>query len=225
MKGGCLGCCRCAFENVCVYNDGFCDWYRNELLSSDIIVFATEIRDRFISSGLKQVFDRSFFLGHTPTMKDKTVGYMVSGNLRGNEILQEFFGAFSDCGRFGFGKAISDECADSAEMDDRIDSFAQSLTDNAKSGYIRPPVFYEIGGRKVFRDMIWGWMRPIFTADHRYYKKYKMYDFPQNDYKMRFKRTMLGLLLSIPRVRKATLPTMKEHMIEPFDRVLENYKK
>lgn len=225
MKGGCLGCCRCAFENVCVYNDGFCDWYRNELLSSDIIIFASGIHDRFFSSRLKQVFDRSFFLGHTPTMKNKTVGYIVSGNLRGNEILHEFFSAFSDCGRFGFGKAISDECADSAELDDRIDSFAQSLVDYAKSGFIRPPGFYEIGGRKIFRDMIWGWMRPIFRADHRYYKKHKLYDFPQYEYKMRLERTMLGLLLSIPCVKKAALPMMKEHMIEHFDKVLSEIKK
>lgn len=220
MKGGCLGCCRCAFENKCVYNDGFCDWFRNELLASDIIVFAGNVKDRFISSGFKQMFDRSFFLGHTPKMKGKTIGYMVSGNLQDNGVLREFFTVFTHCGGMGAGIAISDECSSSEELDEIIDSFARELSDYAKKGYIRPHTFYTVGGHKIFRDMIWGSMRPIFRADHHYYKKNKLYDFPQYDLRMRLERTFMWVLLGIPRVRGAVLPRMKEHMVKPLDKVL-----
>ena len=225
MKGGCTGCCRCAFENKCIYNDGFCDWFRDELLASDIIIFAGSVRDRFISSGFKQLMDRSFFLGHTPKMKGKTMGFMVSGNLRDNRILQEFFTVFTECGGMGFGKAISDECSSSEELDEIIDSFVQELLNYAQNSYIRPPTFYAVGGHKIFRDMIWGGMRPIFRADHRYYKKNKLYDFPQYDLRMRLERMFLWFLLGIPQVRRAVLPRMREHMVEPLDKVLESIGK
>lgn len=224
MKGGCLGCCQCAFENECIYKDGFCEWYLNELLSADIIIFAGRIRDRFLSSDFKQLFDRSFFLGHTPKMKGKTIGYMVSGSLSDNQTLQEFFSAFTDCGMLGFGKAISDECTDSAELDDIIDSFAAEISEYAISRYISPPTFYAVGGHKIFRDMIWGGMKAIFRADHRYYKKNKLYDFPQYNLKNRFECFLMRLFMSVPQVRRVVKPNMQEHMAKPLDEVLARIK-
>ena len=72
--------------------------------------------------------------------------------------------------------------------------------------------------------MIWGGMRPIFRADHRYYKKNKLYDFPQYDYRMRIGRTFLGVLMAIPWIQKATIPKLKEHMVKPLDKVLDQIK-
>ncbi len=223
MKGGCLGCCRCGYDNTCVYTDGFDEWYRNTLLSSDIIIFAGEIHDRFLSSGFKQVFDRSFFMGHIPAFKGRTIGYMISGPLSGNPVLMEFFRAFTDCGGVGCGGIISDESDDPAEIDRRIDSFASSLLSCAGSGYVPPPTFYAVGGHKIFRDMIWGGMRAIFRADHRYFKRNGLYDFPQYEYTDRLRSFFLTLILAIPAARRSVFLKMKEHMVEAHDRVLEGY--
>ncbi|MDG6249623.1 NAD(P)H-dependent oxidoreductase [Methanocalculus sp.] len=224
MKGGCLGCCRCGYDNTCVYTDGFSEWYRNTLLSSDIIIFAGEIHDRFLSSGFKQVFDRSFFMGHIPAFKGRTIGYMVSGPLCENPVLMEFFRAFTDSEGVLCGHIISDESDDPAEIDRRIDSFASSLISSAGSGYSPPPTFYAVGGHKIFRDMIWGGMRAIFRADHRYFKRNKLYDFPQYQYTQRLRSSLLRLLLVFPPARRSVFLRMKEHMVEAHDRVLEAYK-
>ena len=89
------------------------------------------------------------------------------------------------------------------------------------SGYIAPAGFPVVGGHKVFRDEIWGHMRAVFRADHAWYKKNGMYDFPQNNLRDRVYTTLLSLFLSIPRVRKKAEKEMKEHMVEPFARVFE----
>ncbi|MGB9220905.1 NAD(P)H-dependent oxidoreductase, partial [Methanoregula sp.] len=43
MKGGCLGCCQCGYDNTCVYTDGYIDFFRNKLLPADIIIMAGSV--------------------------------------------------------------------------------------------------------------------------------------------------------------------------------------
>jgi len=76
--------------------------------------------------------------------------------------------------------------------------------------------FPTVGGHKVFRDEIWGSMRAVFRADHAYNKKHGLYDFPQAGYSRRARTT----LLSLPPVRKKAEQQMKQHLIQPFARVL-----
>ena len=75
MNGGCLGCCRCAFDNTCVYTDGFSEFWKETVLPADIIIFAGTVKDRYLSAAFKQVFDRSFFLGHVPSFDRKAGGF------------------------------------------------------------------------------------------------------------------------------------------------------
>jgi multimeric flavodoxin WrbA len=51
IKGGCLGCLKCSYNNVCVYQgkDGFIDFY-NELKDFDIVIFAGSLKGRYLSS-------------------------------------------------------------------------------------------------------------------------------------------------------------------------------
>ncbi len=55
IKGGCLGCCRCAYDNTCVYEDkdGFTAFYREKVTTADIVVYAGAIRDRYLSARWK----------------------------------------------------------------------------------------------------------------------------------------------------------------------------
>jgi multimeric flavodoxin WrbA len=56
IKGGCLGCVKCGYDNQCIYKDGFTDFWENTMKKADIIIFAGEIKDRYLSSQFKKVF-------------------------------------------------------------------------------------------------------------------------------------------------------------------------
>ena len=77
MKGGCLGCCQCGYDNTCIYNDGYVDFFKSKLVPADIIIMAGSVPDRYLSSTWKQFFDRSFFNGHTPSLKGKQIGFVM----------------------------------------------------------------------------------------------------------------------------------------------------
>jgi len=83
LTGGCLGCLRCGYDNECAYKgkDSFVKFYNKHIKSSDVIVYAGEIVDRYLSSDWKKYFDRRFFNTHAPTMTGKQIGYIISGPL------------------------------------------------------------------------------------------------------------------------------------------------
>jgi hypothetical protein len=80
---------------------------------------------------------------------------------------------------------LTDESADSIEIDNLLQSFAERLIRYSEKGYIKPKNFLGVGGHKIFRDDIWGRLRMIWQADHRYFKENGKYDFPHKDYGLR----------------------------------------
>jgi len=52
IKGSCLGCLRCGYDNQCVYRDkyGYIEFYNTKVREADILVFAGAISDRYLSS-------------------------------------------------------------------------------------------------------------------------------------------------------------------------------
>jgi hypothetical protein len=86
---------------------------------------------------------------------------------------------------------------------------------------MKSPTFLGVGGIKVFRDDIWGRLRPTFQADHRFYKKHGVYDFPQNDYKMRLIVGIFMLLEKLPAFRKEYVKRTKAEMVKPLQKVIE----
>ena len=56
IRGGCLGCCQCGLDNVCVYKhaDDVCEVYR-KLMAADIVILAGSVQDRYLSSLWKTV--------------------------------------------------------------------------------------------------------------------------------------------------------------------------
>ncbi len=87
---------------------------------------------------------------------------------------------------------------------------------------MKPATFLGIGGAKIFRDDIYGRLRFPFQADHRFYRKRGMYDFPQKDCKSRSTNPMLMLLTKIPSMRKEIYTRrIKTEMIKPLQKVLK----
>jgi multimeric flavodoxin WrbA len=220
IRGGCLGCCQCAYDNTCVYTDRYVDFFKNRLAPADILIMAGSVHDRYLSSTWKQFFDRSFFKGHTPGLAGKQIGFVIAGPLQQLRSLREILAAWVDNGRCN-AFVVTDEAASSGELDGLLDGLAERLARSAEAGYLPPHTFYAVGGHKIFRDNIYGGMRFVFQADYRYYCRHGMFDFPQADLKTRLLNAIMIPLTRIPGFRKRVYADMKHHMIEPFKSVLE----
>jgi hypothetical protein len=221
IRGGCLGCCQCGYDNTCVYIDGYRDFYQNTLVPADIIIMAGSVRDRYLSSTWKQFFDRSFFKGHTPGLEGKQVGFVIAGPFHQIAPLKEMLTAWGDNGRCQV-HFVTDEVQDSRELDALLDTLAKRLVQGADAGYIPPHTFYAVGGHKIFRDNIYAGMRAAFQADYRYYREHGMFDFPQADLRTRMLNTFLTPLTRIPSFRKRMFADLKKYMVQPFEPVLRD---
>jgi multimeric flavodoxin WrbA len=203
ISGACLGCMRCGYDYSCVYKDGFTDFYNHRVRTSDIIVFAGSVKGRYLSSLWKTFYDRAYFWNHTPSLAGKQLGYIISGPLRQNPNLIQILEASSTARQHAnHVDIITDESENSEEIDALLQHFAQSLVSNAEEGYVKPQNFLGVGGHKVFRDDIWGRLRPLWQADYRYYKKAKLFDFPQKDFKIKLMTPLLMLLTKFPSFRR-----------------------
>jgi len=116
---------------------------------------------------------------------------------------------------------VTDEPDNSAEIDALLQSLAERLIRFASEGYMRSYTFLGVGGRKLFRDEIWGRLRPSFAADYRFYQKHGMYDFPQKDYRTRVIVGIFMLLTRIPAFRKEYARRTKSEMIKPLQKIVE----
>ena len=225
IKGGCLGCIQCGYDNSCSYGDkdGYIEFFNSKVRPSDVLVFAGNIKDRYLSSRWKLFFDRSFFNNHTPVFVGKQVGFIVSGPLRQIPNLRQILEAWFECEQSNMVDIITDESEDSTQIDGLLHSLAERLIRFSIEGYKKPATFLGVGGTKIFRDDIYGRLRFPFRADHRYYRRHGMYDFPQKDYKVRINNAIMTVLVKIPSIRKEIYnQRIKTEMIKPFQKVLKS---
>lgn len=224
IKGGCLGCIKCGYDNSCSYDDkdGYREFFNTKVKAADVIVVAGTIKDRYLSSRWKMFFDRSFFNTHTPTMIGKQIGFIISGPLRQIPNLRQVMEGHFEVQQGSIVDFITDEGEDSAEIDELLQSLAQRLVQFTHEGYLKPITFLGVGGMKIFRDDIYGRLRFPFRADHKFYSEHGLYDFPQKNYKLRIINSMMLLLTKIPSLRKEIYTLrMKTEMIKPFQEILE----
>lgn len=224
IKGGCLGCCRCSYDNTCVYDgqDGFIGFYREKVQTADIVVYAGAIRDRYLSARWKTYFDRTFFNNHVPTLGGKQFAFLVSGPLAQLANLRQILEAYGECQHSAFLGIVTDE-GESPETDALLDRLAAAAVEQAERGYLPPPSFLSVAGGKLFRDEIWARMRFPFVADHRYYQANGLYDFPQRDWAARLRSVFMYWLVHIPAVRKEIYgPKFTTHMLAPLKKLVDS---
>jgi multimeric flavodoxin WrbA len=222
MKGGCLGCIQCGYDNVCAYDDGFAEFYNRKLKGTDILVFAGAIKDRYLSSLWKMYFDRTFFNNHAPTLQGRQLGFIVSGPLSRVENLREVLRAFAEWQQMNLVDFVSDEFGSSSEIDDMLQGLAKRLARYSEKNYVRPPTFLGVSSMKLFRDAIWGKHRVVFQADHRNFSKNGVYDFPYKDVKTVLFNAFVMLMCKLPAFRKKFYKKLiKPKMIEPHRKLLK----
>jgi multimeric flavodoxin WrbA len=219
---GCIGCIACAFDYECVFHgkDDIETLYE-KMSGYDAIIFAGEMRGRYLSSLWKRFFDRRFFRNHSLIYPGKQMGYLISGPLAQESNLLEILQAMAELEECNYLGALTDEDPDSANIDERMDAFAKKMIRFAKTRTVIPQTFLGIGGRKLFRDEIWGPMRFPFRMDYRYYKKHGYYDFPQKDVRSRMNNAFMLFLLKLPKIKKGIRLKMKEHMVGPYKKILQ----
>jgi multimeric flavodoxin WrbA len=224
VKGGCLGCIQCGYNYECTYTgkDDFIEFYNTRLKTADVLIFAGTIQDRYLSSRWKLFFDRSFFNTHTPSFMGKQMGFIISGPLGQLPNLRQIFEGYVEWQQANLVDFVTDEYGDSLQIDATLQNFARRLISLSEKHYVKPRTFLGVGGMKIFRDDIWGKLRFPFQADHSFYKRHGLYDFPQRDYKTRIIVTLLMLLTKIPTMRKEIYrKRMREEMIKPLQKILK----
>ncbi|MHA1382918.1 MAG: NAD(P)H-dependent oxidoreductase [Candidatus Helarchaeota archaeon] len=219
IKGGCLGCIRCAYNYECQYmgKDEYMEFYENKVISSDIIIFAGTIKDRYLSSRWKLYFDRSFFKNHSPTLMGKQIGLIISGPLRQISNLRQFFEGYFETQYTNLVDIVTDEYESSDEVDLLLENLAKRLIIFSDKKYIKPMTFMGFAGIKVFRDDIYGRLRFPFIADYKLYKKIGLYNFPKTS----FKNKILGFLSKSKRFRKEVNKRIIPEMIKPLQKELK----
>lgn len=219
FKGGCLGCFGCAITGACVYKDGFDSFLRNEIQTADAFVYAFTISDHFTHSSFKCFDDRQFCNGHRTVTHGTPVAYLISGDYRYENNLRMIVEGRSEVG----GNYLCGVATDEGDTAGEIKTLAKALVFAMKNKLSRPANFYGVGGMKIFRDLIYV-MQGMMKADHQFYKKHGIYDFPQKQKGTILKMKLVGAMLAVPSVKKKMKGQMDKYMIMPYEKVIEQAK-
>jgi len=222
IRSGCMGCIQCGLDNECVYRDAD-EVYAvyQKLMAAGVLVFAGAVKDRYLSSRWKLFWDRGFFNNHVPMFVGKQIGWLISGPLMQIPNLRQILEAYAQLQQANLFGLVTDQCADSRQLDRLLESFARRLVLCAETGYMQPPSFFSVAGAKLFRDEIWTSLRLVFQADHRYYRQHGLYNFPKRSLKTRLSEGVLTLLTKIPAFRREFRKRIKTEMIKPLEKMLE----
>lgn len=217
MLGGCLGCLQCVFNGTCFYKDNFKEII-TKVEKADMLIYALSIKNNFFSSRFKMYNDRFFQNGHRITSHGKVIAYLMTGPYSNLYSLKLFVNSVIDVGGYYPAGFVSDEYEDagtiSALIKETTDKAVWALDNKVK----RPCMFPGVGGRKIFRDLVYG-MKWLLKEDHRFYKKNKLYDYPQNNIKAK----LFGFLMSFMMLSKKNrqkIYKISQNNMSRFEKIL-----
>ncbi|MBE6968517.1 MAG: iron-sulfur protein [Ruminococcaceae bacterium] len=216
LQGGCLGCFRCAVSEKCVYKDGFDRFLREKIQTADAIVYAFTVSDHSMGARFKMYDDRNFCNGHRTVTVGMPVAYLCSGPYSTESNLRDVIEARAETG----GNFLCGVATDERNPDAAVDTLAKSLAFALETGHTAPQNFWGVGGMKIFRDLIWQ-MRGMMRADHKFYKKQGIYDFPQKKFFSSLKMYGVGLLLSNEKILSKMGNKMNEGMLMPYKKMFD----
>lgn len=215
FRGGCLGCFHCATDGACIYNDGFDDFLRKKIQRADSIVYAFSIKDHSMGALFKTYDDRQFCNGHRTVTMGKPTAYLIDGEFSAEKNLQMILEGRSQVG----GNFMAGIATNEGIESDSILSCADKLAYALEHRITVNENFYGAGGKKIFRDLVYE-MQGMMQADHKFYKKNNLYDFPQKNVGTILFMKLVGLLLRMPASRAKVQPKMAEGMLMPYERII-----
>lgn len=216
FDGGCLGCFNCAGDGKCIYKDNFDSFLRNEIQTNDAIVIAFSIKDHSMGARFKIYDDRQFCNGHRTVTEGMPFMYIINGDYENEQNLKTIVEARAEVGHnFLAGVGYNKET-----LVKSIERLVYALNYQ----YVQPRNFYGIGGMKIFRDLIWI-MRGIMKADHIYYKKHGVYDFPQKKRGQMMLMCLLGSMVRNKKIKAKMGNKFNEGMVMPYKKVIDKLDK
>ena len=216
FMGGCLGCFNCAGDGKCIYKDNFDTFLRENIQTADAIVIAFTIKDHSMGARFKMYDDRQFCNGHRTVTEGMPFAYIINGDYESEHNLKTIVEARAEVGHnFLAGVGYNQET---------IVSTIKKLEYAIENNFVQPRNFYGVGGMKIFRDLIWI-MRGIMKADHVYYKKHGVYDFPQKKRGQMMLMCFLGAMVRNKKIKAKMGNKFNEGMIAPYQKVIKKAKK
>ena len=212
FTGGCLGCFNCATDGKCIYKDGFDNFLRENIQTKDAIIVAFTIKDHSMGARFKMYDDRQFCNGHRTVTEGMPFAYIINGDYESEHNVKTIVEARAEVG----GNYLAGVGYDK----ETLIATSKKLVYALENKLNMPRNFYGVGGMKIFRDLIWV-MRGIMKADHEFYKKHGVYDFPQ---KQRGRMILMCLLGSLMRNKKISAKMgnkFNEGMLAPYKKVLD----
>ncbi|MGM0596507.1 MAG: NAD(P)H-dependent oxidoreductase [Myxococcota bacterium] len=226
LKSGCRGCLKCASDLVCIFDkaDKFRETVAELVVPADIIIFAVNIENIYLSYRWQQFITRFFCNGHVPLFQNKQIGVLVSGPLSGFSYLQDVLGNIiyeSESNLAGF---VTDEVQNNEILDHQITDLARKVQLFHNQNYFAPKKFPGIAGRKLFRDKIMESLGVVFPNDFKHYSRQGYFDFPNTRYVKRFVNFILRNFLKIPPIKKRFYQKeIVPGMIRPYAKVLNKH--
>ena len=216
FAGGCLGCFNCAGDGKCIYKDGFDKFLREEIQTNDAIVIAFTIKDHSMGARFKMYDDRQFCNGHRTVTEGMPFMYIINGDYENEQNLKTIVEARAEVGHNFLAGVATDE----ETMKKSIERLVYAMNYE----YVQPRNFYGVGGMKIFRDLIWI-MRGIMKADHVYYKKHGVYDFPQKKRGQMMLMCLLGSMVRNKKIKAKMGNKFNEGMVAPYKKVIDKLDK
>ena len=212
FSGGCLGCFNCAGSGKCIYKDGFDSFLRDNIQTGNAIIIAFSIKDHSMGARFKMYDDRQFCNGHRTVTEGMPFAYIVNGDYESEHNLKTIVDARAEVG--------GNYLAGVGYNKETIIATSKKLAYAMENKLVMPRNFYGVGGMKIFRDLIWI-MRGIMKADHEFYKKHGVYDFPQKQRGKMILMCLLGSMVRNPKIKAKMGNKFNEGMIAPYKKILD----
>lgn len=212
FSGGCLGCFNCAGDGKCIYKDKFDEFLRENIQTADSIIIAFSIKDHSMGARFKMYDDRQFCNGHRTVTEGMPFAYIVNGDYLSETNLAQIVEARAEVGH----NYLAGVGYDKDSMAATINKLEYAL----ENKYVTPRNFYGVGGMKIFRDLIWI-MRGIMKADHKFYKKHGVYDFPQKQRGKMMVMCLLGSMVRNKKIKAKMGNKFNEGMVAPYKKVVK----
>ena len=216
FAGGCLGCFNCAGDGKCIYKDEFDKFLREEIQTNDAIVIAFTIKDHSMGARFKMYDDRQFCNGHRTVTEGMPFMFIINGDYENEQNLKTIVESRAEVGH----NFLAGVAYDKQTMEKSIERLVYALNYE----YVQPRNFYGVGGMKIFRDLIWI-MRGIMKADHIYYKKHGVYDFPQKKRGQMMLMCLLGSMVRNKKIKAKMGNKFNEGMVMPYKKVIDKLDK
>jgi len=116
---------------------------------------------------------------------------------------------------------VTDEYKDPDQITGLLHTLSYRVMEGLRQDVRRPVSFLGVGGKKNLRDINF-FTRFIFTENHRYYTKNKLFDFPHSQRMMRLMGRIIVPLMRIKGFRKKFQAGMNEKMLAPLRKAADD---